>query len=47
MEIIEEIEKLKIKLNKEIENEESYEQILKTSKEIDELLAKYYLKEIK
>lgn len=38
-----EIEKLKQKLNHEIETDCPYAQILKTSKEIDELLVKYYL----
>ena len=47
MSIIEKIEKLKQKLDKEIENDAPYEQILKTSKDIDALLAKYYLEEIK
>ncbi len=42
-----EIEKLKKRLDSEIEAGCSYEQILKTSVEIDELLAKYYLEEIK
>ena len=43
--VLEEIEKLKRKLDKEIEC--SYSQILKTSKEIDVLLAEYYLKDVK
>lgn len=47
MSIIEKIEKLKQKLDKEIENNAPYEKILKTSKDIDALLAKYYLEEIK
>lgn len=47
MTITEEIEKLKQKLDKEIENNAPYEQILKTSKDIDVLLAKYYLEEVK
>ena len=42
-----EIEKLKKRLDSEIEAGCPYEQILKTSVEIDELLAKYYLEEIK
>ncbi len=45
--IRETIEKLKQKLDEEIEQNLPYEQILKTSKKIDELLAKYYLEEIK
>lgn len=44
--ILENIEKLKQRLDKEIEENASYEQILKTSKEIDELLAIYYLKKV-
>ena len=47
MTITEEIENLKQKLDKEIENNAPYEQILKTSKDIDVLLAKYYLEEVK
>lgn len=47
MTIAEEIEELKQKLDKEIENNAPYEQILKTSKDIDILLAKYYLDKIK
>ena len=42
-----EIEILKQRLNKEIEENCSYEQILKTSEEIDVLLTKYYLENIK
>lgn len=45
--VLEEIEKLKRKLDKEIEMRCSYSQILKTSKEIDVLLAEYYLKDVK
>ena len=45
--IIGEIERLKQKLKKEIEQECSYEQILQTSRDIDILLTKYYLEEIK
>lgn len=45
--IIEKIEKLKQRLDREIEQDRPYEQILKTSKEIDELLAQYYLKNVK
>ena len=41
--ITSEIELLKQKLDKEIEENCSYEQILKTSEEIDVLLTKYYL----
>ncbi len=41
------IEKLKKRLDYEIENEYPYSQILKTSVEIDELLAEYYLENIK
>jgi hypothetical protein len=44
--ILNKIEELKQKLNNEIESECPYSQILKTSKEIDELLAIYYLKNI-
>ena len=47
MEIKEKIEILKQRLDKEVEEKASYEQLLETSKEIDELLAKYYLEEIK
>ena len=42
-----EIEILKQRLNKEIEENCSYEQILKTSEEIDVLLTKYYLENVK
>lgn len=45
--ILEEIERLKRKLDKEIEIGCQYSQILKTSKEIDILLAEYYLKDLK
>ena len=45
--VLEEIEKLKRKLDKEIEMGCSYSQILKTSKENDVLLAKYYFKDVK
>lgn len=45
--IIEQIDELKQRLDKEIEQDFPYEQILKTSKEIDELLAQYYLEKIK
>lgn len=41
------IEELKKKLNDEIERGCPYSQILKTSQEIDILLAEYYLEEIK
>lgn len=41
------IEKLKKRLDFEIENGYPYSQILKTSVEIDELLSKYYLENIK
>ncbi len=47
MEIKEKIEFLKQKLDKEVEEKASYEQLLRTSKEIDELLAKYYLEKLK
>ena len=47
MEIKEKIEKLKQRLDKEVEENASYVDVLKTSKEIDDLLAKYYLEEIK
>lgn len=47
MEIKEKIEKLKQKLDKEVEENAPYEQILQTSKDIDILLAQYYLKEVK
>ncbi len=39
----ENIETLKKRLDKEIELDYPYEQILKTSKEIDDLLVEYYL----
>lgn len=45
--ILEKIEELKEKLNKEIEVGCPYSQILKTSVEIDKLLAELYLKDIK
>lgn len=45
--IIGKIEELKQKLDKEIETGCPYSQILKTSEEIDVLLAEYYLKDIK
>ncbi len=44
--MINEIELLKQKLDKEIEQGCSYEQVLKTSREIDVLLAKYYLEKV-
>ncbi len=47
MEIKEKIEILKQRLDKEVEEKASYEQLLETSKEIDELLAKYYLEKLK
>lgn len=40
---METIENLKKRLDKEIEEGCPYEQILKTSKQIDELLVKHYL----
>lgn len=43
----EKIETLKRKLDDEIARNCPYSQILKTSKEIDELLAQYYLENIK
>ncbi len=45
--ITDEIEILKQRLDKEIEENCSYERILKTSEEIDVLLTKYYLENIK
>lgn len=47
--ILDEIKKLKIKLEKQIEENEPYNEIYKTSVEIDKLLVKYYssLKESK
>lgn len=45
--IIGKIEELKQRLDKEIEQDFPYEQILKTSQEIDELLALYYSEKIK
>ena len=47
--ILDEIIKLKIKLEKQIEENEPYNEIYKTSVEIDKLLVKYYssLKESK
>lgn len=45
--ILEKIEELKKKLDNEVKMGCSYSQILKTSKEIDKLLAEYYLKDIK
>ena len=45
--ILEKIEELKEKLNKEIEVGCPYSQILETSVEIDKLLAELYLKDIK
>ena len=45
--VLEEIEKLKRKLDKEIEMGCSYSQILKTRKKVDVLLAEYYLKDVK
>ena len=43
----EEIIKLREKLNKSIANDEKYEIIYKLSIELDELIAKYYIKNIK
>lgn len=40
------IDKLKIKLEKQIQDQESYDEIYKTSVAIDELLVEYY-KELK
>lgn len=40
--ILDEIKKLKIKLEKQIEENEPYNEIYKTSVEIDKLLVKYY-----
>lgn len=42
--IEEEIIKLREKLNNSIENDEKYEIIYKLSIELDELIAKYYVK---
>ena len=44
--ILEKIEELKQKLDKEIEMGCPYSKILETSKDIDMLLAEYYLKDI-
>ena len=43
----EEIIKLREKLNKSIEDDEKYEIIYKLSIELDELIAKYYIKKAK
>ncbi len=43
----EKLEQLKKKLDDEIEKGCPYSQILKTSQDIDKLLAEYYLEEIK
>lgn len=43
----EEIIKLREKLNKSIANDEKYEIIYKLSIELDELIAKYYIKNVK
>lgn len=40
--LLDDIDKLKLKLEKQIENNEPYEEIYKTSVEIDKLLVKYY-----
>lgn len=40
--MLEDIDKLKQKLEEQIENNESYEEVYKTSAKIDELLVKYY-----
>ena len=40
--LVEEIEKMKKKLEKQIKDNEPYEEIYKTSVEIDKLLVKYY-----
>lgn len=45
--ILGKIEELKHKLDNEIKMGCPYSQILKTSKEIDVLLAQYYLKNVK
>ncbi len=45
--IIEKIDELKQKLDLQIEQGCPYDVILKTSRDIDELLAQYYLEEIK
>lgn len=45
--ILDKIEELKEKLNKEVEMGCPYSQILKTSEDIDKLLSEYYLKDIK
>ena len=42
--IEEKIKKLREKLNQSIENNEKYEIIYKLSIELDELIAKYYVK---
>ncbi|MGN1310393.1 MAG: Spo0E family sporulation regulatory protein-aspartic acid phosphatase [Clostridia bacterium] len=42
----EEIIKLREKLNKSIANDEKYEIIYKLSVELDELIAKYYIKKV-
>lgn len=44
--LLNDIDKLKIKLEKQIQDQESYDEIYKTSVEIDELLVEYY-KELK
>ena len=43
----EEIKKLREKLNQSIEHDEKYEIIYKLSIELDELIAKYYIKQAK
>lgn len=40
--LLDDIDKLKLKLEKQIEDNEPYEEIYKTSVEIDKLLVKYY-----
>lgn len=40
--LLEDIDKLKLKLEKQIQDNEPYDIIYKTSVEIDELLVKYY-----
>ena len=44
--LIEEIKLLKEKLNREVDEGVSYDQILKTSQELDKLISKYYLENV-
>jgi len=44
--LIEEIKLLKEKLNREVDEGASYDQILKTSQELDKLISKYYLENV-